>query len=75
MQPVTDIVLQDLYAAGEGKLGTDESKFNQILCMRSYDHLRVVFDEYSTLSKRTIEKAISNEMSGDIETGLLAIGT
>ena len=67
-------MMQDLFDAGEARWGTDESKFNQILCLRSFEHLRVVFDEYNTLSKRTIEKAISSEMSGDIKNGLLAIG-
>ncbi|KAI0216536.1 Annexin A11 [Lamellibrachia satsuma] len=64
---------KDLYDAGEARWGTDESKFNQILCMRSYEHLRVVFDEYHALSKRTIEQAVSNEMSGDIKQGMLSI--
>uniref|UniRef100_A0A8C7UHY0 Annexin n=1 Tax=Oncorhynchus mykiss TaxID=8022 RepID=A0A8C7UHY0_ONCMY len=37
---------QALYAAGENKVGTDESKFNAILCSRSKPHLRAVGDQY-----------------------------
>lgn len=62
-----------LYEAGEAKWGTDESKFNQILAAQSYDQLRLVFQEYSNLSKKTIEQAIKSEMSGDLEKGMLAI--
>lgn len=35
-----DLPLQDLYAAGEGKLGTDEEKFISIIGTRSIEHLR-----------------------------------
>uniref|UniRef100_A0A8C6UXV7 Annexin n=1 Tax=Neogobius melanostomus TaxID=47308 RepID=A0A8C6UXV7_9GOBI len=38
---------QALYAAGENKLGTDESKFNAILCARSKSHLRAVTQLFS----------------------------
>ncbi|XP_068183205.1 annexin A11a isoform X1 [Antennarius striatus] len=64
---------QALYAAGENKLGTDESKFNAILCARSKSHLRAVFLEYQRMCGRDIEKSISREMSGDLESGMLAV--
>ncbi|KJE96569.1 hypothetical protein CAOG_09008 [Capsaspora owczarzaki ATCC 30864] len=62
-----------LYAAGEGKWGTDESKFNQILAARSPAHLRAVFDEYPRTSGYAIERSIEREFSGDIKNGLLAV--
>ncbi|XP_061546172.1 annexin A11-like isoform X1 [Phycodurus eques] len=64
---------QALYAAGENKLGTDESKFNAILCARSKGHLKTVFMEYQKMCGRDIEKSISREMSGDLESGMLAV--
>ncbi|KAK2921817.1 hypothetical protein Q8A73_001302 [Channa argus] len=64
---------QALYAAGENKLGTDESKFNAILCARSKPHLRAVFHEYQQMCGRDIEQSISREMSGDLESGMLAV--
>uniref|UniRef100_A0A673IJU9 Annexin n=1 Tax=Sinocyclocheilus rhinocerous TaxID=307959 RepID=A0A673IJU9_9TELE len=64
---------QALYQAGENKLGTDESKFNAILCARSKAHLRAVFHEYQHMCGRDIEKSIEREMSGDLESGMLAV--
>ncbi|XP_009330965.1 PREDICTED: annexin A11 isoform X1 [Pygoscelis adeliae] len=65
--------VQELYAAGENRLGTDESKFNAILCTRSRAHLRAVFSEYQRMCNRDIEKSICREMSGDLEKGMLAV--
>jgi annexin A7/11 len=64
---------QELLQAGEKKIGTDESKFNQILCSQSYEQLRQVFQEYKNLSKKGLDQVIKNEMSGDLESGLLAV--
>nr|XP_002738031.2 PREDICTED: annexin A11-like isoform X1 [Saccoglossus kowalevskii] len=62
-----------LYDAGEKKWGTDESRFNVILCSRSFPQLRATFDEYGKIAKRDIEKSIKSEMSGDLERGMLTI--
>lgn len=62
-----------LFAAGEGKLGTDEEVFNRVLSHGSFAHLRYVFEEYKKLSGRTIEQAVRDEMSGDLQEAILAI--
>uniref|UniRef100_A0A3Q3LP02 Annexin n=1 Tax=Labrus bergylta TaxID=56723 RepID=A0A3Q3LP02_9LABR len=64
---------QKLYAAGENKVGTDESQFNAILCARSKPHLRAVFHEYQQMCGREMEKSICREMSGNVESGMVAV--
>uniref|UniRef100_A0A8C1VKC9 Annexin n=1 Tax=Cyprinus carpio TaxID=7962 RepID=A0A8C1VKC9_CYPCA len=66
---------QKLYAAGENKVGTDESQFNAILCARSKPHLRQVFHEYQQMCGKDIEKSICSEMSGNVESGMVGVGT
>ncbi|XP_017776073.1 PREDICTED: annexin B9-like [Nicrophorus vespilloides] len=62
-----------LYNAGAKRLGTDEDEFIQIFCQRSYEHLRVVFEQYKILSGKEIEQSIKSEFSGDSKECLLAI--
>ncbi|KAK9974543.1 hypothetical protein ABG768_022632 [Culter alburnus] len=62
-----------LYNAGEKKLGTDESKFIEILCKRSIPHLRQTILEYKNISGKTLQKSIEKEMSGNLEELLVAI--
>ncbi|XP_077468833.1 annexin A11-like isoform X2 [Stigmatopora argus] len=64
---------RDIFSAGEEKLGTDESKFNGILCGRNKKHLLAVFEEYLKMFKMDIEKSISREMVGDLKSGMLAV--
>ncbi|XP_023249391.1 annexin A5-like [Seriola lalandi dorsalis] len=64
---------KDLYAAGEGKFGTDEEKFITILGNRSAEHLRAVFDAYRKLSGSDIEDSIKGETTGNLENLLLAV--
>lgn len=62
-----------LYMAGEAKWGTDESRFNAVLALRSDAQLRLIFEEYHRFSKKTMEQAIKSEMSGDLKDGMMAI--
>lgn len=65
---------QKLFDAGAAQLGTEEAEINSILCVRSYDHLRAVFDKYEELSEGTsIEDAIKSETSSDLQDGFLSI--
>ncbi|KAG5865472.1 hypothetical protein JTB14_008329 [Gonioctena quinquepunctata] len=63
--------VQDLYEAGEGSWGTEESVFNAILCKRSPFHLKSVFDGYEQMVGHPFEKAIENEFSGITRSVLL----
>ncbi|KAG7506479.1 annexin A4-like [Solea senegalensis] len=77
-RPTVDISLakqdaQKLHAAGENKVGTDESQFNAILCARSKPHLQAVFHEYQQMCGRELEKSICREMSGNVEDGMVAV--
>ncbi|XP_072514939.1 annexin A3b isoform X1 [Salminus brasiliensis] len=62
-----------LYEAGEKRWGTDESKFIDILCHRSVPQLRQTLVEYKNLSGKTLQQSIESEMSGNLETVLVAI--
>ncbi|XP_037685996.1 annexin A3 [Choloepus didactylus] len=64
---------QILYNAGEKKWGTDEDKFTEILCLRSFPQLKLTFEEYRNISQKDIEDSIKGELSGHFEDLLLAI--
>ena len=64
---------QELFEAGEKQLGTDECKFNAILCARSFQHIRMINEEYSKVSKHSLEGVIKSEMSGELKDGMLAV--
>uniref|UniRef100_A0A8C9XU45 Annexin n=1 Tax=Sander lucioperca TaxID=283035 RepID=A0A8C9XU45_SANLU len=68
---VCDLPLQDLFAAGEGKFGTNEETFVTILGNRSAEHLREVFDAYKKLSGSDIEDSIEGETTGNLENLLV----
>lgn len=55
---------QELYAAGEGRIGTSERRFNNILCSRNFYHLREMCVQYNEIAGHDIEEAIESETSG-----------
>lgn len=65
---------QDLHAAGEKILGTDEMKFITILCTRSATHLMRVFEEYEKIANKSIEDSIKSETHGSLEEAMLTVG-
>jgi len=66
---------QALLDAGAESWGTDESRFNVVFASRSFGQLELIMEKYQEISPdgQTLEDAISSEMSGDIEEGMLAI--
>lgn len=63
----------DLKRAGLDRWGTDTSTFNRILCLRSFDQLRLIASEYEFVTGHTLQKDIKKEFCGELEEGLLAI--
>ncbi|EFJ34094.1 hypothetical protein SELMODRAFT_227533 [Selaginella moellendorffii] len=70
---LADADARELYRAGEGRLGTDESTFIRIFSTRSAAQLHAAFAAYKHLYKRDIDKAIRRETSGDFEDALRLI--
>ncbi|XP_038616355.1 annexin A13 isoform X2 [Tachyglossus aculeatus] len=64
---------KDLYEAGEGRWGTDELAFNNVLAKRNLKQLNATFQAYETLVGKDIEEAIKSETSGDLKTAYLTL--
>ncbi|KAF9579028.1 hypothetical protein BGW38_004894 [Lunasporangiospora selenospora] len=62
--------VRELYKAGEGRLGTDESTIIRILTNRPSPHLQRVFQQYQVRHSRKFTKVIKKEFSGWIKTAL-----
>ena len=58
-------IAQEIYQAGEGKLGTDSSVFNKYFTTLSPSELACVSQQYHKLTGHTILDAIDKEFSGD----------
>uniref|UniRef100_A0A8W4F9A3 Annexin n=1 Tax=Sus scrofa TaxID=9823 RepID=A0A8W4F9A3_PIG len=50
-----------------------ETRFMTILCTRSYQHLRRVFQEFVKMTNYDVEHTIKKEMSGDVRDVFVAI--
>ena len=66
-------VAQEIYKAGEAKLGTDESVFNKYFVSLSPMELACVAQQYHKLTGHTILQAIDKEFSGDSKKALRTI--
>ncbi|KAF8064858.1 hypothetical protein FPV67DRAFT_1500437 [Lyophyllum atratum] len=70
-----DAVVKDvdaLYQAGQGKIGTDQMVFCEVLINRSQPHITAVIGEYGK-RYRSLSKVIKSEFSGHMKAGFLHI--
>ena len=66
-------IAEDLYKAGEGKLGTDEPFFNKVFALSSPPELYSINNYYTQFSSRTLKQAVDSEFSGDAKLALNTI--
>ena len=66
-------IAEEIYKAGEAKMGTDESVFNKYFCSLSPIELAHVARAYHQITGHTILQAIDNEFSGDSKKALKTI--
>ncbi len=64
---------EELYKAGEGKLGTDEPTFNKVFALSSPPELFSINNYYSQVSPKTLREAIEKEYSGNMKEALNTI--
>jgi annexin A7/11 len=62
--------VQNLYRAGEGKVGTNEAVFIEVFARRSWKHIRQVAEGYAKLYSHSLHTALKKELSGDLYLAL-----
>jgi annexin A7/11 len=67
--------IQALFAAGEGKLGTNEKVWIDIFSSRPRAYLEALAQEYGNKHGKRLEPVIESEFSGNIKKTLLALVT
>lgn len=65
--------LEDLYKAGEGTWGTDESVFNKIFALRSPSELRYINNEYFKCCDKNLKEVVESEFGGDMKKLLVTV--
>lgn len=71
VKPDIDRDVDALYAATEGKLGTDELRVCSILSLRNDNQIRAIAHEYKIKYARDLDAVIRREFSGHMEKALL----
>ncbi|CAN8103269.1 unnamed protein product [Discula destructiva] len=71
LKPEIDRDVDALYAATEGKLGTDEMRVCSILTQRNDNQIRAISHEYRLKYARDLETVIKKEFRGHMEDALL----
>lgn len=60
-----------IFESGQGRFGTDESKFVKVIVMSPPKHLKRVNEYYADKYGYTLFKAVEKELGGDSESALL----
>lgn len=63
------------YKAGEGKIGTDEDFYIDVLTMYSAEYIQLMSAQYKKMYKSTIIDAIKSETSGRFRDALIALAS
>uniref|UniRef100_A0A8D1F5X9 Annexin n=1 Tax=Sus scrofa TaxID=9823 RepID=A0A8D1F5X9_PIG len=66
-------LLGEIADTSSGDKTSLETRFMTILCTRSYQHLRRVFQEFVKMTNYDVEHTIKKEMSGDVRDVFVAI--
>uniref|UniRef100_A0A0R3XCH0 Exocyst complex component Sec6 n=1 Tax=Hydatigena taeniaeformis TaxID=6205 RepID=A0A0R3XCH0_HYDTA len=72
-QTQVEVDVDALYESGEGRVGTEESRFTQIFSQRSFPHIKEIAKTYANRYKKTIYEAIRSETSGNYCETLVTI--
>ncbi|VDP69765.1 unnamed protein product [Echinostoma caproni] len=64
---------QRLFDASEKRLANTESQLNELLCTRSFLHMRFVFEAFARLASCEIEDALKKALTGDLLNSYLGL--